>query len=57
MEHAKEQTNDLQEKIQIVDQDLKESNHSYASIKSEYEQMERDMETADGLPGFLDNAP
>ena len=48
MEHAKEQTNDLQEKIQIVDQDLKESNHSYASIKSEYEQMERDMETADG---------
>ncbi len=47
MERAKEQTKDLQEKIQIVDQDLKESNHSYVSIKSEYEQMEQDMETAD----------
>ena len=47
MERMEKQSKDLQEKIVIVDHDLKESNRSYDSIKAEYEQMEQDMQKAD----------
>ncbi|MCI9082109.1 MAG: chromosome segregation protein SMC [Lachnospiraceae bacterium] len=43
MERVQEQSRELEEKIRIVDHDLKESNSSYHSIKAEYEQMEQSM--------------
>ncbi|MEY8391721.1 chromosome segregation protein SMC [Lachnospiraceae bacterium 45-W7] len=43
MERVQEQSQELEEKIRIVDHDLKESNSSYHSIKAEYEQMEQSM--------------
>ncbi len=47
MERMQEQSKELEEKIQIVDHDLKESNSSYHSIKAEYEQMEQSMKEKD----------
>ena len=47
MERVQEQSRELEEKIRIVDHDLKESNSSYHSIKAEYEQMEQSMKEKD----------
>lgn len=47
MERIGEQSAQLEEKIKIADQDLKDAGSSYDNIKAEYEQMGRDMEQAD----------
>ena len=47
MERISRQSEELQSKIQIVDQDLQDTNKSYDNIKAEYEQTERDIEQAD----------
>lgn len=47
MERISQQTEELKGKIEIVDQDLLDTNKSYDSIKAEYEQTERDIEQAD----------
>ncbi|MCI8300926.1 MAG: chromosome segregation protein SMC [Lachnospiraceae bacterium] len=47
MERVQEQSRELEEKIRIVDHDLKESNSSYQSIKAEYELMEQSMKEKD----------
>ncbi len=47
MERISQQTEELQGKIKIVDQDLTDTNKSYDNIKAEYEQTEHDIEQAD----------
>ncbi len=47
MERISRQSEELQGKIQIVGQDLQDTNKSYDNIKAEYEQTERDIEQAD----------
>ncbi|MCI8484561.1 MAG: chromosome segregation protein SMC [Lachnospiraceae bacterium] len=47
MEQSEEQLKTLREKIEIVDQELKETDCSYESVKTEYAQMEQDMQQAE----------
>ena len=47
MDRISQQSKELASNIQIVDQDLKESNQSYSSIKAEYETMEQEIKAAD----------
>lgn len=47
MERIEQQSKELEGKIEIAGQNLKEVNSSYDNIKAEYEQTERDMEQAD----------
>lgn len=47
MERIQQQSGDLEGKIKIADQNLKDASSSYENIKAEYEQTERDMEQAD----------
>ena len=47
MERIEQQSKELEGKIEIAGQNLKDVNSSYDNIKAEYEQTERDMEQAD----------
>lgn len=47
VERIEGQLKEVQEKYRIADQELKDANESYESVKTEYEKMEQDMASVD----------